>query len=52
MREEQVRSCFARGTTAAADIVKVIYPELPAALVPAATATVEAHIEKLREDGL
>jgi glyoxylase-like metal-dependent hydrolase (beta-lactamase superfamily II) len=52
MREAQVRACIDKGTTHPADIVKEIYPGLPAALVPAATATVEAHIEKLREDAL
>ena len=52
MREDQVRACIRKGTTRPADMVKEIYPELPAALVPAATATVEAHIEKLREDAL
>jgi glyoxylase-like metal-dependent hydrolase (beta-lactamase superfamily II) len=52
MREAQVRACINRGTTHPADMVKEIYPGLPAALVPAATATVEAHIEKLREDAL
>ena len=50
MREAQVRACINRGTTDPADMVKEIYPGLPAMLVPAATATVEAHIEKLRED--
>jgi hypothetical protein len=29
-----------------------VYPGLAPALLPAARATVEAHIEKLREDGL
>ena len=52
MREAQVRACIQEGTTNPADMVQEIYPELPAALVPAATATVEAHIEKLREDAL
>jgi glyoxylase-like metal-dependent hydrolase (beta-lactamase superfamily II) len=52
MREEQVRACMKKGMTHPADMVREIYPELPAALVPAATATVEAHIEKLREDAL
>jgi len=52
MREAQVRACIDKGTTHPADMVKEIYPGLPAALVPAATATVEAHIEKLREDAL
>ena len=52
MREAQVRACIDKGTTQPADMVREIYPGLPAALVPAATATVEAHIEKLREDAL
>lgn len=52
MREEQVRACIRKGMTQPADMVKEIYPGLPAPLVPAATATVEAHIEKLREDAL
>jgi glyoxylase-like metal-dependent hydrolase (beta-lactamase superfamily II) len=52
MREAQVRECINKGTTSPADMVREIYPGLAAALVPAATATVEAHIEKLREDAL
>jgi len=52
MREAQVRACIDRGTTNPADMVREIYPELAGALVPAAIATVEAHIEKLREDAL
>lgn len=52
MREEQVRSCIQKGLTQPVDMVREIYPDLPAALVPAAVATVEAHIEKLREDAL
>ena len=52
MREAQVRACINKGTTHPADMVREIYPGLPAALVPAATATIEAHIEKLREDAL
>lgn len=52
MREDQVRACIKKGTTNPADMVREIYPGLPAALVAAATATVEAHIEKLGEDAL
>jgi glyoxylase-like metal-dependent hydrolase (beta-lactamase superfamily II) len=52
MREAQVRACISKGTTSPVEMVREIYPDLPAALVPAATATVEAHIEKLREDAL
>jgi glyoxylase-like metal-dependent hydrolase (beta-lactamase superfamily II) len=52
MREEQVRQCLAQGLTDAGAIVERLYPDLPAGLVAAARATIEAHIEKLREDGL
>ena len=52
MREEQVRQCLAAGVADPAAIVARLYPELPAALSAAARATIEAHIEKLREDGL
>jgi len=52
MREEQVRQCLAEGVTDAGAIVERLYPGLPAGLVAAARATIEAHIEKLREDGL
>jgi glyoxylase-like metal-dependent hydrolase (beta-lactamase superfamily II) len=51
MREEQVRQCLAEGVVDPAAIVERLYPELPAALSAAARATIEAHIEKLREDG-
>jgi len=52
MREMQVRECLADGLTDPAAIVERLYPELPAGLAAAAQATIEAHIEKLREDGL
>jgi glyoxylase-like metal-dependent hydrolase (beta-lactamase superfamily II) len=52
MREEQVRQCLAEGLSDASAIVERLYPGLPAGLVAAARATIEAHIEKLREDGL
>jgi len=52
MREEQVRQCLAEGLIEAGAIVERLYPGLPAGLVAAARATIEAHIEKLREDGL
>jgi glyoxylase-like metal-dependent hydrolase (beta-lactamase superfamily II) len=52
MREEQVRQCLAEGLIDAGAIVERLYPGLSAALVAAARATIEAHIEKLREDGL
>ena len=52
MREEQVRQCLAGGLTDPAAIVERLYPGLPPGLGAAARATIEAHIEKLREDGL
>jgi len=52
MRERQVRECLADGITDPAAIVDRLYPALPAGLAAAARATIEAHIEKLREDGL
>jgi glyoxylase-like metal-dependent hydrolase (beta-lactamase superfamily II) len=52
MREEQVRQCLAGGLTDPGTIVERLYPGLQAGLVAAARATIEAHIEKLREDGL
>jgi len=51
MREAQVRDCLEAGLLDTEAIVKRIYPDLPAALTTAARATIEAHIEKLREDG-
>ena len=52
MRETQVRECLGAGVTDPAEIVERLYPGLPAGLATAACATIEAHIEKLREDGL
>ena len=51
MREDQVRACLADGISAAPDIVTRLYPGLAPGLITAATATIEAHLEKLREDG-
>ena len=52
MREAQVRECLGAGLTDPAAIVERLYPGLPSELRAAARATIEAHIEKLREDGL
>jgi glyoxylase-like metal-dependent hydrolase (beta-lactamase superfamily II) len=49
-REAQVRECLAEGITNAAEIVDRIYPDLAPALRGAARLTVEAHLEKLRDD--
>ena len=50
MRERQVVACLEAGLTAVDDIVDRIYDDLPAGVRPAAVSTVEAHLEKLRED--
>ena len=52
MREAQVRSCLERGIRDVSPMVAEIYPGLDERLIPAARATIEAHLEKLREDGI
>lgn len=52
MRDAQVRDCMAAGIQDVPDIVARIYPDLAPALLPAARATIEAHMEKLNEDNL
>ena len=49
MRDEQVAACLRDGLTDLDDIVRRIYPDLAPALVPAARATVEAHLIGLVE---
>jgi glyoxylase-like metal-dependent hydrolase (beta-lactamase superfamily II) len=51
MREQQVVACLADGITGVDGMVARIYPDLTEALQPAARLTIEAHLEKLREDG-
>jgi glyoxylase-like metal-dependent hydrolase (beta-lactamase superfamily II) len=51
-RDAEVAACLDAGITDPGAIVARVYPGLAPALLPAARATVEAHIEKLREDGL
>lgn len=50
MRDAQVAGCLRDGLTDPDAIVRRLYPDLPATLRSAARATVEAHLEKLRED--
>lgn len=50
MREAQVRECLVAGISDVPGMVARIYPDLAPALVPAAQATIEAHIQKLNED--
>jgi glyoxylase-like metal-dependent hydrolase (beta-lactamase superfamily II) len=52
MRDEQVAACLRDGIADPDAIVSRIYPDLAPGLHQAARATVEAHLQKLREDGL
>lgn len=49
-REQQVLSALASGITTTDEIVNQIYPNLADALKNAARMTIEAHLEKIRED--
>ena len=51
MREQQVLDALAAGVTDVDAIVARIYPNLDQALKSAARMTVEAHLQKIREDG-
>jgi glyoxylase-like metal-dependent hydrolase (beta-lactamase superfamily II) len=51
LREDQVLACLARGVEDVDAMVETIYPDVSAAVRPAARVTVEAHLEKLREEG-
>ena len=51
LRERQVLACLNEGTVDVEAIVRRIYPALPDSLRPAARLTIEAHLEKLREEG-
>jgi glyoxylase-like metal-dependent hydrolase (beta-lactamase superfamily II) len=50
LRESQVRQCLSSGTLTVEAIVAAIYPDISETLRPAARQTIEAHLEKLRED--
>jgi glyoxylase-like metal-dependent hydrolase (beta-lactamase superfamily II) len=50
-REAQVLAALAAGRDAVQSIVESIYDGLAPALVPAAAENVQAHLEKLRQDG-
>jgi glyoxylase-like metal-dependent hydrolase (beta-lactamase superfamily II) len=51
MREAQVLACLADGLTETDAIVARIYPGIDDTVRPAARLTVEAHLEKLRDEG-
>jgi len=52
LRDEQVAACLRDGVTDPELMLARIYPDLSPSLKTAALATIDAHIEKLREDGL
>jgi glyoxylase-like metal-dependent hydrolase (beta-lactamase superfamily II) len=52
LRDEQVAACLRDGVTDPDAILARVYPDLSPSLKAAALATIAAHIEKLREDGL
>jgi glyoxylase-like metal-dependent hydrolase (beta-lactamase superfamily II) len=49
-REAQVKACLADGITDVDAIVSRIYPDISAAVRPAARLTVEAHLEKIHDE--
>lgn len=51
LREAQVLACLRDGLTDPEAMRRRVYPDLAPALHAAARATIEAHLEKLREDG-
>jgi glyoxylase-like metal-dependent hydrolase (beta-lactamase superfamily II) len=50
LREGQVRACLAEGISDVGAIVSRLYPDLPDAVRSAARLTIEAHLEKLKEE--
>jgi glyoxylase-like metal-dependent hydrolase (beta-lactamase superfamily II) len=50
-RERQILECLNAGVTDVAAIVSTLYPGLAPGLQEAARLTVEAHLEKLRDEG-
>ncbi len=51
MRERQVLGCLEDGVTDLDAMVARIYPDLDERLRPAARLTIEAHLQKLRDEG-
>ena len=50
-REQQILKAMLDGARTVPDIVKQVYPALPASLSEAAAESVRAHLAKLRDDG-
>jgi hypothetical protein len=50
-RERQILACLPETGPDPEAIVDRVYPDLPAALRPAARLTVRAHLEKLEDEG-
>lgn len=51
MRETQVRACLADGVVDLDEIVALVYPGLPPAVQVAAKQTIQAHVDKLADEG-
>ena len=52
LREAQILQALRRGRSTPEEIVSDVYRGLPMTLVPAATESVLAHLQKLQEDGV
>jgi glyoxylase-like metal-dependent hydrolase (beta-lactamase superfamily II) len=50
-REQEILQAMLEGARTVADIVRRVYPALPASLSEAAADSVRAHLTKLRDDG-
>lgn len=50
-RERRLLDALARGLRSEADLLDAVWDDTPAGLRSAATATLHAHLDKLREDG-
>jgi len=50
-REQQILKAMLDGARTVPDIVRAVYPALPASLSDAASESVRAHLAKLRDDG-
>jgi glyoxylase-like metal-dependent hydrolase (beta-lactamase superfamily II) len=51
LRERQVLDCLGKGVTDVDAMVALIYPELDEKLRPAARLTIQAHLQKLGDEG-